>query len=40
VTSRRPETEVRKAYTSVKTIRPEGTRQNSTEVFVIGPGKK
>lgn len=33
------ETEVRKAYTSVKTIRPEGTRQNSTEVFVVGLGK-
>jgi 23S rRNA (uridine2552-2'-O)-methyltransferase len=34
------ETEVRKAYTSVKTIRPEGTRQNSSEVFVVGMGKR
>lgn len=34
------ETEVRKAYGSVKTIRPEGTRQNSSEVFVVGMGKR
>ncbi|HYJ07626.1 MAG TPA: RlmE family RNA methyltransferase [Polyangiaceae bacterium] len=34
------ETEVRKAYTSVRTIRPEGTRQNSSEVFVVGMGKR
>jgi 23S rRNA (uridine2552-2'-O)-methyltransferase len=34
------ETEVRKAYGSVKTIRPEGTRQNSSEVFVVGMGRR
>jgi 23S rRNA (uridine2552-2'-O)-methyltransferase len=34
------ELEVRKAYEQVKTIRPEGTRQNSTEVFVVGMGKR
>ena len=34
------ETEVRKAYDTVRTIRPEGTRQVSTEVFVVGMGKK
>ena len=31
---------VRKAYDIVRTIRPEGTRQISTEVFVVGMGKK
>jgi 23S rRNA (uridine2552-2'-O)-methyltransferase len=31
---------VRKAYDTVRTIRPEGTRQISTEVFVVGMGKK
>jgi 23S rRNA (uridine2552-2'-O)-methyltransferase len=31
---------VRKAYDVVRTIRPEGTRQVSTEVFVVGLGKK
>ena len=34
------ELEVRKAYDVVKTIRPEGTRQVSTEVFVVGMGKR
>jgi 23S rRNA (uridine2552-2'-O)-methyltransferase len=34
------EVEVRKAYESVRTIRPEGTRQVSTEVFVVGMGKR
>jgi 23S rRNA (uridine2552-2'-O)-methyltransferase len=34
------ETEVRKAYEAVRTIRPEGTRQVSSEVFVVGMGKK
>jgi 23S rRNA (uridine2552-2'-O)-methyltransferase len=34
------EMDVRKAYESVKTIRPEGTRNVSTEVFVVGMGKK
>lgn len=34
------EMQVRKAYETVKTIRPEGTRQNSTEVFVVGMGKR
>ena len=34
------EIEVRKAYETVRTIRPEGTRQVSTEVFVVGMGKK
>lgn len=34
------ETEVRNAYDSVKTIRPDGTRQNSSEVFVVGMGKR
>jgi 23S rRNA (uridine2552-2'-O)-methyltransferase len=34
------ELEVRKAYETVRTIRPEGTRQVSTEVFVVGMGKK
>jgi 23S rRNA (uridine2552-2'-O)-methyltransferase len=34
------EMEVRKAYESVKTIRPEGTRQVSTEVFVVGMNKR
>lgn len=34
------ETDVRKAYETVRTIRPEGTRQISTEVFVVGMGKK
>jgi 23S rRNA (uridine2552-2'-O)-methyltransferase len=31
---------VRKAYDVVRTIRPEGTRQVSTEVFVVGMGKR
>lgn len=30
------EMQVRKAYETVKTIRPEGTRQVSSEVFVVG----
>jgi 23S rRNA (uridine2552-2'-O)-methyltransferase len=34
------EIQVRKAYEAVRTIRPEGTRQVSTEVFVVGMGKK
>jgi 23S rRNA (uridine2552-2'-O)-methyltransferase len=34
------ELEVRKAYEVVKTIRPEGTRQVSSEVFVVGMGKR
>ena len=34
------ETQVRKAYETVKTIRPEGTRQVSSEVFVVGMGKR
>jgi 23S rRNA (uridine2552-2'-O)-methyltransferase len=34
------EMDVRKAYETVRTIRPEGTRQISTEVFVVGMGKK
>lgn len=34
------EFEVRKAYDVVRTIRPEGTRQVSTEVFVVGMGKR
>ena len=34
------ELEVRKAYDVVKTIRPEGTRQVSSEVFVVGMGKR
>lgn len=34
------EMDVRKAYETVRTIRPEGTRQVSTEVFVVGMGKK
>lgn len=34
------ELEVRKAYETVRTIRPEGTRNVSTEVFVVGMGKK
>lgn len=34
------EMDVRKAYDTVRTIRPEGTRQASTEVFVVGMGKK
>ena len=34
------EVAVRKAYDSVRTIRPEGTRQISTEVFVVGMSKK
>jgi 23S rRNA (uridine2552-2'-O)-methyltransferase len=34
------EVAVRKAYETVRTIRPEGTRQISTEVFVVGMGKK
>ena len=34
------EMQVRKAYDTVKTIRPEGTRQVSSEVFVVGMGRK
>ncbi len=34
------ELQVRAAYETVKTIRPEGTRQVSSEVFVVGMGKK
>jgi len=34
------EVEVRKAFESVRTIRPEGTRQVSTEVFVVGMGRR
>jgi 23S rRNA (uridine2552-2'-O)-methyltransferase len=34
------EMDVRKAYETVKTIRPEGTRNVSTEVFVVGMNKK
>lgn len=34
------EVAVRKAYDVVRTIRPEGTRQVSTEVFVVGMGKR
>lgn len=34
------ETDVRKAYETVRTIRPDGTRQVSTEVFVVGMNKK
>jgi 23S rRNA (uridine2552-2'-O)-methyltransferase len=34
------EMQVRSAYETVRTIRPEGTRQVSSEVFVVGMGKK
>lgn len=34
------ELQVRAAYDTVRTIRPEGTRQVSSEVFVVGMGKK
>jgi 23S rRNA (uridine2552-2'-O)-methyltransferase len=34
------EMRVRAGYETVRTIRPEGTRQVSTEVFVIGMGKR
>lgn len=34
------EMDVRKAYENVRTIRPDGTRQVSSEVFVVGMGKK
>jgi 23S rRNA (uridine2552-2'-O)-methyltransferase len=34
------EVQVRKAYETVRTIRAEGTRAQSTEVFVVGMGKK
>jgi 23S rRNA (uridine2552-2'-O)-methyltransferase len=34
------EMQVRAGYETVRTIRPEGTRQVSTEVFVIGMGKR
>lgn len=34
------ELKVRAAYETVRTIRPEGTRQVSSEVFVVGMGKK
>jgi len=31
---------VRRAYETVKTIRPEGTRSASSEVFVVGMSKR
>lgn len=34
------EMQVRGAYEAVRTIRPEGTRQVSSEVFVVGMGKR
>jgi 23S rRNA (uridine2552-2'-O)-methyltransferase len=34
------ELKVRAVYETVRTIRPEGTRQISTEVFVVGMGKR
>jgi 23S rRNA (uridine2552-2'-O)-methyltransferase len=34
------ELDVRKSYDVVRTIRPEGTRQVSTEVFVVGMNKR
>ena len=34
------EMQVRAAYETVRTIRPEGTRQVSSEVFVVGMGKR
>jgi 23S rRNA (uridine2552-2'-O)-methyltransferase len=34
------ELQVRAAYQAVRTIRPEGTRQISTEVFVVGMDKR
>jgi 23S rRNA (uridine2552-2'-O)-methyltransferase len=34
------EMQVRAGYEAVRTIRPEGTRQVSTEVFVVGMGKR
>jgi 23S rRNA (uridine2552-2'-O)-methyltransferase len=34
------EMQVRAGYETVKTLRPEGTRQQSTEVFVVGMAKK
>jgi len=34
------EVRVRQAYETVRTIRPEGTRQISSEVFVVGMGKR
>ena len=34
------EVRVRQAYETVRTIRPEGTRQVSTEVFVVGMNKR
>lgn len=34
------EMQVRAAYEAVRTIRPDGTRQSSTEVFVVGMGKR
>jgi 23S rRNA (uridine2552-2'-O)-methyltransferase len=34
------EVQVRAAYEAVRTIRPEGTRQVSTEVFVVGMGQR
>lgn len=34
------ELEVRAGYETVRTIRPEGTRQISTEVFVVGMNKR
>lgn len=34
------EMQVRAAYENMRTIRPEGTRQVSSEVFVVGMGKR
>ena len=34
------ENQVRRAYETVKTIRPEGTRHSSSEVFVVGMSKR
>lgn len=34
------EMQVRAGYETVRTIRPEGTRQVSTEVFVVGMGRR
>jgi 23S rRNA (uridine2552-2'-O)-methyltransferase len=34
------EMRVRAAYELVRTIRPDGTRQSSSEVFVVGMGKR
>ncbi len=34
------EMQVRAVYEEVRTLRPEGTRQQSSEVFVVGKGKR